>query len=220
MRKGQRHTEETIAKMQKPKSKQHKINLSKALSGKKRKPLSKKTKQKISKAHFGKESSFKGRTYKEIYGDMAEIEKKKRARIGDKHHAWKGNIRGYPPEFNEALKETIRKRDNYQCQMPGCFVKQITRAHDIHHIDYDKDNNIPLNLITLCKNCHMKTTNSNNEYWKEFFIMVNIGRFVIYYRKLGVRWCRLSKQYNLTIPELKRLRCLYIASLEKQEIVK
>ena len=38
----------------------------------------------------------------------------------------------------------------------------------IHHIDYDKTNNIPLNLVTLCNSCHTKT-NYNRVPWVKLF---------------------------------------------------
>jgi hypothetical protein len=38
----------------------------------------------------------------------------------------------------------------------------------IHYIDYDKFNCNKYNLITLCKQCHLKT-NFNRDYWIEYF---------------------------------------------------
>jgi len=45
----------------------------------------------------------------------------------------------------------------------------------VHHIDYDKKNCDPENLITLCKNCHPKT-NSNRGDWIEFFAKIILLR--------------------------------------------
>ncbi|NQU99405.1 MAG: HNH endonuclease [Parcubacteria group bacterium] len=39
----------------------------------------------------------------------------------------------------------------------------------IHHIDYNKQNNNPNNLISLCRKCHVKT-NFNRNYWKYYFL--------------------------------------------------
>ena len=39
----------------------------------------------------------------------------------------------------------------------------------IHHIDYDKKNNNPENLITLCNSCHTKTNIKNRDYWKNYY---------------------------------------------------
>lgn len=69
----------------------------------------------------------------------------------------------YPIEFNELLKSKIRKRDSNQCQL--CGAKWGLR---IHHIDYNKENNTPTNLITLCLSCHPKT-NYKRKQWVKLF---------------------------------------------------
>jgi len=81
---------------------------------------------------------------------------------------WRGgkSFEPYLPEFNTRLKERIRERDNYQCQL--CKTEINWRALPIHHIDYDKTNNEEQNLITLCDYCH-KRTNFNRDYWKNYF---------------------------------------------------
>ena len=68
----------------------------------------------------------------------------------------------YGKEFNKELKAKIRVRDNNQCQV--CYEFENGRCHDVHHIDYDKKNNVPENLITLCQSCHRKT-NFNRTDW-------------------------------------------------------
>lgn len=77
---------------------------------------------------------------------------------------WKGgkSIEPYPIKFNITLKEIIRKRDDYTCQLCG------EGGIYIHHIDYDKDNCKHDNLITLCHNCHSKT-NGNRKYYMSIF---------------------------------------------------
>jgi len=84
--------------------------------------------------------------------------------IGDKNGGWYGGIseNPYGPEFNRTLKNKIRKRDNFKC----AICKED--GYDVHHIDYDKENNLEENLITLCHKDHMKT-NINRESWMEFF---------------------------------------------------
>lgn len=91
---------------------------------------------------------------------------------GEKHHNWKGGIsfEPYTKEFNNQLKEKIRKRDNYKCQECGKIQKQLKRKLAIHHIDFNKNNNNPLNLISLCDSCHIKT-NYNRKHWKRYFQM-------------------------------------------------
>ena len=48
------------------------------------------------------------------------------------------------------------------------IILNIKRKLDVHHIDYDKKNNDPKNLISLCRKCHMKT-NKNRKYWTKYF---------------------------------------------------
>jgi len=83
---------------------------------------------------------------------------------GELHHGWKGGVsfEPYSPDFNEILKNEIRLRDNFTCRICGFYGKSV------HHIDYNKLNNDPKNLITLCRSCHGKT-NYKRDYWIEFF---------------------------------------------------
>ena len=98
--------------------------------------------------------------------------KMREAQRGEKNPNWRGGIwkELYPTYWTDDLKESIRKRDNYICQMEGCGVHQdeLERRLDVHHIDYDKDNLDPKNLISLCINCHGKT-NFNRDYWENYF---------------------------------------------------
>lgn len=84
----------------------------------------------------------------------------------EKHHNWLGGISNgeYGLEFNKGLKEDIKKKFDNTCQL----CNAITATLDVHHIDYDKGNNIDSNLIPLCKICHGKT-NYNRNYWQKLF---------------------------------------------------
>jgi len=79
-----------------------------------------------------------------------------------------GLDRKYPLEFDSHLKEQIRFRDHYKCQVCGCPQIENRRALDVHHKDYDKKNCDWDNLISLCQSCHVRT-NSNRKYWKTYF---------------------------------------------------
>ena len=83
---------------------------------------------------------------------------------GEKSTSWKGGLsfEPYSPDWTKELKNLIRERDSYACQI--CFKK----GYPIHHIDYNKKNCNPENLVTLCKNCHTKT-NWNRAKWTKFF---------------------------------------------------
>lgn len=71
----------------------------------------------------------------------------------------------YGKEFNDKLREFIRKRDNYACQECG---KKVVLS--VHHIDHCKQNNSTFNLISLCNKCHTKT-NGNRKHWEAYFKM-------------------------------------------------
>lgn len=89
-------------------------------------------------------------------------------RSGANSHLWKGGITDspYSTDWTKTLKRSIRERDKYRCRI--CGEPQGEKAHDVHHIDYDKKNCNPNNLITLCHRCHMKT-NGKRDYWKAYF---------------------------------------------------
>jgi hypothetical protein len=90
--------------------------------------------------------------------------------IGDKHPNWQGGIGSlpYPFDFNNELKELIRKRDNYTCQLCGKTKEDDDRKLAVHHIDYIKENLNPENLLTLCSGCNGKV-NFNRRIWTKFF---------------------------------------------------
>lgn len=72
---------------------------------------------------------------------------------------WKGGItfEPYGIEFDKDLKDKIRERDNFTCQICSIDEQNLKRKLSIHHIDYDKQNNKEENLISLCNICHCKT---------------------------------------------------------------
>lgn len=90
---------------------------------------------------------------------------------GENSATWKGGIsfEPYPPEFNNELKRRIRERDNYICGI--CGEKD---AKWVHHINYDKQDQTPTNLITLHNSCHTKT-NYERESWEEFFTFIPLA---------------------------------------------
>ena len=81
---------------------------------------------------------------------------------------WHGGITHLPycEKWTEELREIVRQRDNYTCQLCGSI--QNIRKHCVHHIHYDKSNCYP-DLITLCSNCHSKV-NFNRDYYENLFM--------------------------------------------------
>jgi 5-methylcytosine-specific restriction endonuclease McrA len=91
----------------------------------------------------------------------------------EKNPSWKGGITDFPysQDWTEDLKDAIRKRDGFSCQLcdrhkngEGVFFKKL----DVHHIDYNKENCDPENLVALCHSCHGKT-HHNRAHWLKYF---------------------------------------------------
>ena len=121
--------------------------------------LSDKHKKSLSLSHIGKCS---GNGFKK--GNIPWNKNKPFLQIrGEKHFAWKGGYakKDYPFNWTETFKRSIRERDGYLCGLCGGL------GLDVHHIDYDKKNCDPQNLITLCVSCHRKT-NFNRNYWLNY----------------------------------------------------
>ncbi len=136
-------------------SEEHKGKIGDANKGKRR---SEETKRKIGKARMGRK--------------MSEATKRKisEANRGEKCYLWRGgkSFEPYSSEFNNNLKKQIRERDNRTCQECHQTEEELGYRLDCHHIDYDKENNNPSNLISLCRSCHAQT-NFNREDWTEYY---------------------------------------------------
>jgi len=93
-----------------------------------------------------------------------------------KHHTLKSRKKaslskggtGIPYEFNKypekffKIRYWILKRDNHTCQKCNKY------GNEIHHIDYDKENNKEDNLLVLCHKCNIRA-NYNRSYWINFY---------------------------------------------------
>ena len=84
---------------------------------------------------------------------------------GKNHPNWNGgsSFEPYSIDWTKTLKRSIRERDHYTCQVCG-----KEPATSVHHIDYNKKNSNPDNLVTLCRSCHTKT-NYNRNNWIKYF---------------------------------------------------
>ena len=120
---------------------------------------------------------------KKIYRNKAEIKKaslhfcnlkcRNDYMRGSRSPHWRNGISKLPYsfEFNDKLKEEIRFRDKYNCQL--CSVTEEEHiiiwgeVLSVHHIDYNKKNCKKSNLITLCKQCNSRV-NFNRKYWVDF----------------------------------------------------
>ena len=127
---------------------------------------------------LGKSVWNKGLT-KETNSSVASMAEKRAGLTGDKAPCWKGGkpIGGYPQQFNNHLRDLIKKRDNYTCQLCGVPECECIRKLSVHHIDYNKCNVAESNLISLCGGCNGRV-NGKREYWEQHFSLLlhNAGR--------------------------------------------
>lgn len=97
---------------------------------------------------------------------------------GENHPNWKGGISCEPycdVWTDKEYKESIKDRDGYKCLNPACFGN-IHRL-SVHHIDYNKKNCGPENLIILCTSCNSRA-NSEREWHESWY------KAIIYRRNL------------------------------------
>ena len=78
--------------------------------------------------------------------------------------------------FYKNVKVEVHERDGNVCQLCSSDKFMVT-----HHINYDKQNSHPMNLITLCNDCHKKTYNHKND-WLKLFTERMLQRFSGEYR--------------------------------------
>ena len=154
-----------------PRSQETKDKISKTKTGVKMGPLSDETKRKLSLINKGRPNKNKGGTRPPFSeGWIKNMSKAKMGlQSGEKNPNWRGgtSFEPYSHKFNKELKNNIKLRDGNKCMTCGSKPRQRFYLH-VHHIDYDKQNYNPKNLITLCPVCHSKT-NFNRNYWQEFF---------------------------------------------------
>jgi len=103
-----------------------------------------------------------GGSLRGIFYDQLEVDRAYR----EAERIDENRIPSYGPEFNNKLKAKIRARDNNTCQNPQCLGISLNIC--VHHIDYDKWNNDPSNLITVCKSCD-SIANNNRSWWKQLY---------------------------------------------------
>lgn len=97
---------------------------------------------------------------------------------GEGNHEWKGGVSfdGYCPIWKDKdYKNDIRERDGFKCNNPNCDSKNPEDLV-IHHIDYNRKNCHPNNLITICRICNI-IANKNREWHKEFYTSLIRNRF-------------------------------------------
>lgn len=153
---GKKHTDETKEKMRNAKknlSDESKINISKSKHGSKN-PM------------YGKKHSPK------------TIELIREKKMGENNWNWKGGIACEPyceQWLDKEYKKSIMERDGNVCLNPEC--NKTSKNTCLHHIDYNKKNCHPLNLITICISCNSKA-NKNRRWHREWYKAIINKRYV------------------------------------------
>ena len=71
----------------------------------------------------------------------------------------RGARRSYPSK-DQRFKQSVKAAECGKCG----FVPEHPCQLDVDHIDGDKHNNEPSNLMTLCANCHRLKTHLSRDY--------------------------------------------------------
>lgn len=122
---------------------------------------SKETKRKMSESHSGRKHTME---------HIISI-------CGSGNPNWRGGV-SYddycPIWFDKEYKKDIKERDSYTCQNPDCFGNSNNLT--AHHIDYNKKNCQPKNLITLCISCNARA-NFERKWHKAWYIAIMERRY-------------------------------------------
>ena len=179
---GYKHTEESLQKMRDKKqgylpwntgkvnvySQSHLENLSSKLKGH---SVSLESKNKMSLAKKGKplsEAQWNQINQNALNRIGKPLSKDIIAKMsGSNHWNWQGgkSFELYPLGWNKTFKEQIRHRDKYTCQKCGIPEIELNKTLCVHHIDLNKKNLNPDNLISLCRSCHIKHHHSLRKWW-------------------------------------------------------
>lgn len=106
-------------------------------------------------SYKGENNPFYGKIHNQETRD--KLSSYAKLRVLDKNPNWRGGINQLPyhPNFTKGYKKLIRQRDGNKCQYCGRTRRQEGKELSVHHIDHDKMNNDPSNLITVCNRCNI-----------------------------------------------------------------
>ena len=132
--------------------------------------VSDETKQKISRAHKGKTLSTehkekisrwtKSKWEDGTFGSVDHLQKLSNSLKGKNNPNYIDgrSKKEYSRDFYN-MRLNIRERDGNMCK--ACDKKVKGLGGHIHHVDGDKQNNDPYNLVLLCSSCHRRVHNES-----------------------------------------------------------
>lgn len=101
--------------------------------------------------------------------------------VQENNPAWRNGAKAEPycPVWLDLeYKKSIKERDGCRCANPMCFM--VTNRLVVHHIDYNKKNCAPANLITLCNSCN-SIANTDREWHVNWYRAIMNKRYKINY---------------------------------------
>jgi hypothetical protein len=96
---------------------------------------------------------------------------------GEKSPRWKGGISLEPYcdiWLDEEYKQSIKDRDGYKCLNPDCT--NICSKLVLHHINYNKKDCNPENIITVCLSCNSRA-NKDREWHEAWYKAIIYRRY-------------------------------------------
>jgi len=102
------------------------------------------------------------------------------AMIGPGNPNWRGgiNCEPYCDVWNDVeYKYDIKLRDGNECQNPDC--RKTSTQLCLHHINYNKKDCHPKNLITLCNSCNVRA-NYNRDFWEAGYTAIIEAKYRLY----------------------------------------
>lgn len=99
------------------------------------------------------------------------------SRCGSGNYNWRGGIQAEPYcdiWIDKEYKKSIKNRDGNKCLNPEC--SKTSNIICLHHIDYNKKNCHPFNLITICQSCNSKA-NKDREWHFFWYNAIILNRY-------------------------------------------
>jgi hypothetical protein len=89
---------------------------------------------------------------------------------GSGNPMWRGgtSYMPYDTRWGRSFRRFIRERDNQTCMNCGIHREELKVSLSVHHIDYNKQNTIKENCISLCPTCHIRTQRDRSHWTKIF----------------------------------------------------
>ena len=77
------------------------------------------------------------------------------------------DLRKYPAKWTEIARK-VKSLAGWKCKMCKTFNDRSSGfALTVHHIDGDRENNKPRNLVAVCQRCHLKLESARRRRLKE-----------------------------------------------------